>query len=322
MLVELLYQLNKTVRATSDLLVGNYYEPDRDIILVTGGSQGLGKELVQMFSERHTKVVVLDINEPDQKLDNVYYYQCDVSKREEVCEIYQVIKQEIGVVTILINNAGITSGKNLVDLTFDEIEQIFQINLLSSFYTIKTFLPDMLTIKRGYIITIGSVLGYMSPARLSAYGASKAGLIALHESLTYELGSPSFNLTGVKTLLLCPGQLKTGMFNNVRTPSTIFAPELEPKYVASKLLTAMDLGRRGEIKLPMYGNFLPIFRAFPWRMVEVMRNVSGIDKSMDTFKNTAKSLTKRASSLIPLTTNSSKSLRYPESPTSDLSLVT
>ena len=91
----------------------------------------------------------------------------------------------------------------------------------------------MILKNRGYIITIASVLGYMSPARLSAYGASKSGLIALHESLTYELGSPSLNPHGIKTLLVCPGQLKTGMFQGVKTPSTILAPELDPKFVAS-----------------------------------------------------------------------------------------
>ena len=162
------------------------------------------------------------------------------------------------------------------------------VNLLSSFYTIKTFLPDMLNIKRGYIVTIASTLGYMSPARLSAYGASKSGLIALHESLTYELGSPTLNTTGVKTLLICPGQLKTHLFEGVRTPSTLFAPEMDPKDVARQVLKAVTYGCRGEIKLPFYGNFLPIFRSVPWPIVAMMRYISGIDTSMKQFKEVGK----------------------------------
>lgn len=304
MLVSLMYKANKSARNLSDLIVGNYFEAHRDLVLITGGNGGLGRELVKLFYDRGAKVIILDVNEIDNLPENVVFYKCDVSNRQELWQTYEQIKQDHGIVTILINNAGITQGKKLLDLEYEEIEKVISINLLSSFYTIKTFLPDMLSIKRGYIITVGSVLGYMSPARLSAYGASKSGLIALHESLTYELGPPSFNISGVKTLLLCPGQLKTNMYRSVSTPSKLFAPELDPSYVSKKLIEAIELGRRGEIKLPFYGKFMPVFRAFPWPVVEFIRNISGIDQSMESFKNHAISLGNRTSSLLSLVPSS------------------
>lgn len=285
-----IYQLNKQFRTVSDFIVGNYFEPRIDIALVTGGTSGLGCEIVKQLREQKAKVVVLDIHIPEDenKVEGVHYYECDVSNRVKVWEVHERIKKEIGIVSMLINNAGIAIGKELLDLSYDEIETTINVNLMSSFHTIKTFLPDMIDMKRGYIVTIASVLGYMSPARLSAYGASKSGLIALHESLTYELGPPSLHPKGVKTLLICPGQLRTSMFRGIVSPSRLLAPELDPKYVAKHLIKAIELGKRGEIKLPFYGNFLPIFRAFPWPIVEVVRKVSGIDKSMKAFKNTAK----------------------------------
>ncbi|CAI5760156.1 unnamed protein product [Candida verbasci] len=296
-IIDILYFLNQKFRLISDLIVGIYFQPKFDIVLITGGSNGLGKELVSILAAKSTKIVVLDINLPEEpnKYENVHYYQCDVSDRHQIFEVQKLIKKEIGIITVLINNAGISHGKTILDLSFNEIEQTIQTNLLSSFYTIKTFLPDMLAKKRGYIITIASILGYMSPARLSAYGASKSGLIALHESLTYELGPPSLNPYGIKTLLVCPGQLKTKMFENVKTPSTILAPELEPKFVASYVIKSIEQGRRGEIKLPMYGKLIPIFRAFPWPLVEITRKFSGIDKSI---KRIANSVTSSVSSLI------------------------
>lgn len=303
MLVLLLLHINKLARDICNAIFGNFFEPSKDIVLITGGSGGLGKQLIQKFYDCKTKgIISLDIAlpPPEDQLEGVKYYKCDVSDPKQVTDIYKTIKQEVGDVSILINNAAITIGKNLVDLQIDEIEKIIGVNLVSSFYTIKAILPDMLANKRGYIVTVGSVLGYMSPAKLSAYGASKSGLVALHESLTYELGSPSLNRTGVKTLLVCPGQLQTNMFGSINTPSRLLAPELEPTYVADNLIGAIELGRRGEIKLPFYGNFLPVFRAVPWPIVELVREVSGIDKSMQGFKNTAKLLTKRASSLISL----------------------
>lgn len=170
----------------------------------------------------------------------------------------------------------------------------------------------MLDQKRGYIVTIGSTLGYMSPARLSAYGASKSGLIALHESLTYELGSPTLNTTGVKTLLICPGQLKTHMFNGVRTPSTLLAPELEPKIVAKQVLKAVTYGCRGEIKMPYYGNFLPLFRSVPWPVVAVLRYITGIDSGMKKFVGKAKDITAQSTAIIAETTSAVSQLFLPK----------
>lgn len=300
MLYNLLLYTNKAVRKVSDKVVGTCYDENRDIVLITGGSGGLGRLLIMAFRDNNTTVVSLDIKnpQPQEQIQGVYYFECDVSKRGQVLNIYGTIKQEIGDVTVLINNAGITTGKSLLDTSWEEIDKIIQVNLLSSFYTIKCILPDMLKNKRGYIITIGSVLGYMSPAKLSVYGASKSGLVALHESLTYELGSPSWNLTGIKTLLVCPGQLQTSMFSSISTPSKLFAPELDPEYVASAVVDAIILGKRGEIKLPFYGKLVPIARALPWQVVELIRAISGIDKSMETFKSTASIIKSSASSIV------------------------
>ncbi|CDK26087.1 unnamed protein product [Kuraishia capsulata CBS 1993] len=286
------YAADRTYRTLSDFFIGTIFDPYRDKVLVTGGGSGLGREIAIQFKNTSATVIVLDVSIPDEDDENyipgVKYYKCDVSKRSEVIKIGRLIKDEIGDVAVLINNAAITNGKAILDIDFEDIEKTVQVNLLSSFYTIKTFLPDMIKNKRGYVVTIASVLGYMSPARLSAYGASKSGLIALHESLTYELGPPAFTANGVKTLLVCPGQMKTNMFKGVKTPSTLLAPELDPKYVAKSVLKAVFMGRRGEIKLPFYSNFIPLFRAMPWPVVEVARCFSGIDQSMRKFAGQTK----------------------------------
>ncbi|CAK9442147.1 uncharacterized protein LODBEIA_P58900 [Lodderomyces beijingensis] len=298
-IVSFLYWANHKLRQLSNILVGNMFEPKFDIVLVTGGTLGLGREIVKQLVARRAKVVVMDIvlPEDDAKLPGVIYYQCDVSDRAHVFDVQKDIQNNVGVVTVLINNAGISTGKTVLDLSFQEIERTIQINLISSFYTIKAFLPGMIFVKRGYIVTIASILGYMSPARLSAYGASKSGLIALHESLTYELGPPSVNPHGVKTLLICPGQIKTGMFTGVKTPHTLLAPELEPKFVAAHVIKSIEQGRRGEMKLPLYGNFVPLFRAMPWPIVELTRKFSGMDESMLHFRNALVKVASRVSSL-------------------------
>ncbi|VEU21878.1 DEKNAAC102854 [Brettanomyces naardenensis] len=298
----LLYRLNKGYLNFSDLVVGVLFDPLRDIVLITGGGSGLGKELASKFRSKKATVVVFDIKPPEEGtpdfVQGVTYVNCDVSDREAVLEKAEWVKQNVGVVTMLINNAGITMGKSLLELSFDEIETSLQVNLLSSFYTIKAFLPEMLNVKRGYIITVASTLGYLSPARLSAYGAAKSGLIALHESLTYELGPPAFNTTGVKTLLLCPGQLRTGLFQGVRTPSTLLAPELDPKDVANTLYKSVRLGKRGEMKMPLYGNLIPLVRSVPWPLAELARYLSGMDQSMKKFVGNAVTISEKSAASL------------------------
>ncbi|CCH44675.1 3-oxoacyl-[acyl-carrier-protein] reductase [Wickerhamomyces ciferrii] len=163
---------NWLISYLSDSIIGIVLEKHRDVVLVTGGTQGLGRQIVLEFLKRGVqRIVVFDIKEPAEKhrLDGVYYYQCDVSDKNEVLEMSEKVKSQIGIVTVVINNAGITSGKSFIDLSLEEIEKIIQVNLMSNFYINKAFLPDMLDLKRGYIITVASVLGYMSPSNLGMY---------------------------------------------------------------------------------------------------------------------------------------------------------
>lgn len=284
---------NEILNSSADMIVGTVAERHLDVILITGGCSGLGKELVRAFVlRRYPRIVVFDVNLPPEEeriTPGVFYYQCDVTDYQRITELKEIIKRDVGIVTILINNAGITVAKPLVDLSIAEIEKVIKVNLLSNFYTTKAFLPDMLALKRGYVTTIASVLGYMAPSSLTAYGASKSGSIAFHESLTYELGPP-LNLntetySGVKTLLVCPGQLQTPMFAGVHTPSSILAPVLDPSWVAQKVVKSIERGARGEIKFPIYGNFLPLFRSIPWPITQVVRLMSGMDQSMENWGN-------------------------------------
>ncbi len=74
------------------------------------------------------------------------------------------------------------------------------------------------------------------------------------------------------------------MFKGVNTPSSILAPELDPQYVAQKVVRAVEYGRRGELKFPIYGNFLALFRSSPWPVTQFVRLISGMDESMKTYE--------------------------------------
>ena len=271
--------VKKQMRQVANPLTGHNFTPLKDIVVITGGSNGLGKEMVRLFKKRGTRVAILDKVALEEATadSNVRFYECDVSDVNQLLACHDQILKDFGAPTILINNAGVNSPGTILETSFSAIENVIKTNLLLSFYTTKVFLPEMLERKRGYIVTISSVLGYLSPTHFGAYGASKSGLMAFHESLTYEMGCPLLSCSGIKTLLVAPGQLDTDLFLNVRTPQNMLAPKLSLEAVAAKIIRALETGEKGELRLPLYAKFVPFLRAAPSCAVGLFRFVSQMD---------------------------------------------
>lgn len=91
------------------------------------------------------------------------------------------IKADFGSPTILVNNAGIAKTFSVLDVPNDYLEKIMHINLISHWYTVKEFLPDMITGKKGHIISIASMASYTSVAGMVDYCVTKAGVMSFHE---------------------------------------------------------------------------------------------------------------------------------------------
>lgn len=187
--------------------------------------------------------------------------------------------KKLGTPTILINNAAVVNGKPLLDLSIDEIERNFRVNLLSHFYTLKTFLPGMVRAGQGTIVTMSSVLGQIGSAQLSDYTAAKAGITAMHRSLVAELKS----IPDIKTILVLPGQLSTPLFNGVQTPSSFFGPVLEPVDVAKEVIAAIDSGSSTFLAMPFYARWIDWMNVMPVGVETVLRKLSGVDTAMKRF---------------------------------------
>lgn len=194
---------------------------------------------------------------------------------------------KLGPATILINNAGVVTGKPLLALTAAEVQRTLSVNLIAHFYTLRTFLPSLLSSPSGgTIVTVASVLGKLGSAHLSDYTASKAGLIAMHRSLRAELSSASApsGAANVRTILVTPGQLSTPLFAGVETPSTFFGPVVEPVELAREIVKMIDAGRSGEISLPLYAGWIDWMFVLPVGMQKIARQVAGVDRAMEGFQ--------------------------------------
>ena len=193
---------------------------------------------------------------------------------------------QLGTPTILINNAGIVHGSPLLDLPTSSIEKTLRINLLSSFITTKAFLPGMLDrAGGGTIVTVASVLGNLGASHLTAYTASKAGLIAFHTSVSAEIASmaaseePPRGARNVKTLLVKPGQLSTNMFAGVETPNSFLGPVVDAKDLALDIVRKIEEGRSGVIAQPLYARWIEWLGVLPVSVQRLARWMSGVEGS-------------------------------------------
>ncbi|CAN6649861.1 uncharacterized oxidoreductase Tda5p [Trichomonascus vanleenenianus] len=255
-------------------------DPAQDVIAITGGCGGLGRKLTALLITAGYRVAVLDVADPETKLPGTLYIKCDVSDPSQVREARDTIEQEFGTVTVLVNNAGIiTSGKALLELEESEIERTMKVNSLGHFWTVRTFLPGMLGAKRGYVVTVGSILGVLGPAKCSAYSASKGALSPFHDTLAHEYRSQ-----GIKTLLVVLGQLDSDLFRGVRTPSSFVAPLVKTTDAAVAIVRKMEQGVHGELVLPLYASLIPFIKLLPRSLVEFARSIFKMDSAMDSFE--------------------------------------
>ncbi|KAJ5514753.1 hypothetical protein N7463_004305 [Penicillium fimorum] len=264
---------------------------ENEVVVITGAASGLGLLIAQMYNMRGASVAILDIKDvPEDSRDEVFgegvlYITCDVAERGALKVAKGRILQELGTPTIVINCAAArTNGLSFLDLPADAFEKTIRTNLLAAFHLYQVFLPGIIAAENGgTLVTVSSVLGQLSAAGLSDYAASKAGLSALHRTIEAEIrGNPL-----IKTLLVEIGQMSTPLFDWVRAPNHFFAPVLEPVEVAREMVAAIDSGRGGVIRLPIYATLVNWYAVLPATVQRVARYLSGIDAAVTQSRRTS-----------------------------------
>jgi len=259
---------------------------DDQVVVVTGGASGVGELLANTLAVRNVNVIVLDVNPVVTDNYNITYYKCDVSKWEEVEAVSKRVIEEIGHPTMLINNAGVVQGKSLLDLSPEDVQQTFGVNVMAHFWTLKAFLPGMIERKTGHIVTMSSILGLAGVAQMTDYNASKAALINLNESLRYELDK-RYKCPSIRTTLVLPGLVQTPMFRTVCLPTNpihkFFLPMVGPVDIVKKIIRALDDQHSQTIVLPFYGHFMPLLQFLPSYLRDFCQWITGADEAMLNF---------------------------------------
>jgi NAD(P)-dependent dehydrogenase (short-subunit alcohol dehydrogenase family) len=190
-------------------------------------------------------VVIADVREPDAEVSSdlgsrVIFVQCDVSNSHEVDQLVDTVLQQSGRLDIMVANAGIGGGGPLVEMTDDVFRKILSVNLEGTFYCCRAAARVMIPAGGGVIITVGSIFGRDTPARASAYGASKAGVMSLTASLARELGPHDIRVNCVS-----PGNMATEMHWTV-LQNRADRERVPLETVVQKLRADIPLGRHGD----------------------------------------------------------------------------
>ena len=255
-------------------------------VLITGGASGIGKIMARLFLEQKANVIIWDMN--SLKIDEtileleskgtIVGFVVDVSDVHQIQETALKVKQEIGVVDVLINNAGIVAGKYFHEHTTVDILKTMEINANAPMLIAKEFLNDMLLKNAGHICNIASSGGLISNPKMSVYAASKWSLIGWSDSLRLEMKLLKKNIY-ITTIM--PYYINTGMFDGVQSK----IPILDPETTALSIIKAIAQKKR-MVTIPGYmyrltrlGQGFMSINVFDWFAGKVL----GIYKTMEHF---------------------------------------
>jgi all-trans-retinol dehydrogenase (NAD+) len=183
-------------------------------------------------------------------------------------------------VDVLVNNAGVVGGRPLLELSDAQIETTFAVNTLALFWTTRAFLPAMIERGSGHLVTIASASALIGVAKLSDYAASKWAAMGFDESLRAELRTLA---PGVRTTVVCPYYVDTGMFRGVRSRFPRLLPILREEDVAAAIVRAVQRDRRRLVLPPLVG-LLPLLRVLPVGAFDRIATFLGVNASMDAFR--------------------------------------
>jgi 3-oxoacyl-[acyl-carrier protein] reductase len=206
-----------------------------EVVLVTGASRGIGAAIADLLAARGAKVVGTATTEAGAsaitaRMANVggLGKVLDVTDSAAVEAVIEDISKNIGPISVLVNNAGITRDQILMRMKDEDWNVILDTNLSSVYRTSKAVMRGMMKARKGRIINIASVIGLTGNAGQANYAAAKAGIIAFSKSLAKEIGS-----RGITVNVVAPGFIQTDMTDSL------------PEEAKQALMGQIALGRLG-----------------------------------------------------------------------------
>ncbi len=185
------------------------------VAIVTGGTRGIGRAIVDLLRSEGCSVAVFARNQVagdslQQQMHHVSFYRVDVADPVRVSDAVKEVLEEFGRIDFLVNNAGITRDQLAMRMDLSSWRDVIGVNLEGAYNCIHACLRPMMRAKSGAIVSIGSVVGETGNVGQANYAASKAGLIGLSRSVAKEVGS-----RGIRVNVVSPGFIATEMTDSL-----------------------------------------------------------------------------------------------------------
>ena len=174
------------------------------VVLVTGGNRGIGAAIATAFAANGDQVAVA--SRSGEAPAGCTGFVCDVSDTESVNACFDAVEQQLGPVEVAVANAGITRDGLIMRMSDDDIDAVFNTNLFGAMRIARRAAKSMLRQKKGRVIFVGSVVGFLGSAGQTNYSASKSALVGLARSLAREVGA-----RGITANVIAPGFVETDM---------------------------------------------------------------------------------------------------------------
>jgi 3-oxoacyl-[acyl-carrier protein] reductase len=203
------------------------------VVLVTGGTRGIGRAVAERFKSVGAKVYITGTNDERTKTAaeeiGVNGFKMDVTDREEVKRVVSEILELEGRIDVLVNNAGITRDTLFIRMKDEDWDRVIDTNLNGVYNVTRTVVPSMVKKRKGNIINISSVVGFTGNVGQVNYSATKSALVGFTKSLAKELGG-----RGIRVNCVAPGYITTDMTKAI------------PDKIKEELLRSIPLRREGE----------------------------------------------------------------------------
>ncbi len=235
-------------------------------VLITGGARGLGRALAMRFAKEGAEICIADINLEgaaetltliEQAGGSGFIYALDVRKEAEWNQLRGCIIERWGGLDVVVNNAGVATGDRIDAGEWEWWEWIIDINLKGVALGCRTFTPLFKTQGKGNFINVASLAGLLSAPSMASYNASKAAVIAISETMHYELMP-----YGVGVMALCPGFFRTNLANSMKTSDPDMLKFVDKVFDKSELSgeEIADLAYQAMLKNKMICNPHPVGR--------------------------------------------------------------
>jgi len=245
-----------------------------EIVLITGTGHGIGRELAIQYIKLGSEVICVDINKQNNletvrianalQLGTAHEYTCDVTNRDDVFELAKKILNDVGHVSVILNNAGIMPSHSFLNHNAQEVRTLFDVNVLAHVWVLQAFLPHMLSKRRGHIVAISSMAGICGLTNLVPYCATKFAVRGLMEALYEELRLDGLD-QAINTTIIYPYMVDTGLCKKPKFRFPNALGFLSPRDAATAIIEAQ---RSNTLEASIPNNLLylnNVFRCLPYK---------------------------------------------------------